>query len=311
MRRIVTAAAVVLLLVSGCSATKGEPSSAPAAVNLSPDQNRLSTERVAAVAALVPPRIQAAGVLRIGGTIDNTPPLSCYATDNKTPIGFELDIAILVAEVMGLRPDRQITSWDNMFLGVDSGRYDVAFSNISVTDERMKKYDFATYRRDLLGFEARKGATFEVRGPADLAGRSVALASGSTQERIMLQWNEANQRAGQEPIEIQYYQKASDYYLALQSGRVDVYVGPSSTVVYHANTSGQTELVGVVDSAADTINSQVGAMSRRGDGMAPAVTAAVNELIRNGRYAEVLDRWGLGDQRVERSEVNPTLSANG
>lgn len=314
MRQVLMAGMVVLLVaLVGCDATKGaaddERGATGTELDLSPDQQRLTAERVDKAAALVPEPVRRAGVLRIGGTIDNTPPLSCYATDNKTPIGFELDVALLVGEVLGLDPDRQITSWENMFLGVDSGRYDVAFSNISVTDERMKKYDFATYRRDLLGFETKKDAGIEVRGPADLAGRSVALASGSTQEKIMLRWSATNEAAGVAPIDIQYYQKASDYYLALESGRVDVYVGPSSSVVYHARTSGQTKLAGVVDSATDTVSSLVGAMTKRGDGMAPAVAAAMNELIRSGVYAKVLKRWGLDDQNVPSSVVNPSVSA--
>lgn len=302
MRRLSAAGVVVLMLLTGCTVEDGGTGTG---LNLTAEQNRLTAARVPSVAKLVPERIRRAGVLRIGGTIDNTPPLSCYATDNKTPIGFESDIAVLVAGVMGLKPERRITSWENLFLGVDSGRYDVAFSNISVTDERMKKYDFATYRRDLLGFEARKDAGIDVRGSADLAGRSVALASGSTQEQIMLKWSAENRRAGRMPIDIQYYQKASDYYLALQSGRVDVYVGPSSSVAYHARTARQTELVGVVDSAADTIDSQVGAMSRKGDGTAAAVSAAVDELAGNGKYRKALARWGLDEQTIKTSTVNP------
>jgi polar amino acid transport system substrate-binding protein len=311
MRRFLVGGCAVLLLLTGCTSggeAAGKEGSG-SGLNLGPDQDRLTAARVAEVAGLVPAEVRRSGKLRVGGTIDNTPPLSCYATDNKTPIGFELDIAVLVAGVMGLRPERDITSWENMFLGVDSGRYDVAFSNISVTGERKKKYDFATYRRDRLGFEVRKGTNWKVRGAADLAGRKVALASGSTQERIMMEWSAENREAGRDPIEIQYYQKASDYYLALESGRVDAYVGPSSSVVYHARSTGRTELAGVVDSTTDTIDSQVGAMSRKGDGTAEAVAAAVNELIRNGKYQAVLDRWGLGDQKLTASRVNPPVGA--
>ncbi|MEU6382660.1 ABC transporter substrate-binding protein [Streptomyces bauhiniae] len=304
MRRYLAGGWVILLLLTGCSAGKETAATAGSGLDLSPQQKRITVTRADDVAALVPERIRRTGVLRIGGTIDNTPPLSCYATDNKTPIGFERDIAALVAEVMGLTPEREITSWENMFLGVDSGKYDVAFSNISVTAERMKTYDFASYRRDRLGFEARGTAGFTVRKPADLAGKRVALASGSTQEKIMLEWSTANRKAGLRPIDIQYYQKASDYYLALQSGRVDVYVGPSSSVVYHTKTTGKTKLVGVVNSATDTINSEVGAMTRKGGGTAKAVAAAVNELIRDGKYQQVLKRWGLDDQKVAASQVN-------
>ncbi len=33
-------------------------------------------------------------------------------------------------------------------LGVTSGKYDAAISNITVTKERKAKFDFATYRKD-------------------------------------------------------------------------------------------------------------------------------------------------------------------
>lgn len=311
MRRLLAAGLCVLALTAGCSEVKGaDPAAAPpsgtaTAIDLSPGVQRLSTARVDSIAATVPEEVRRRQTLLIGGTIDNTPPLSCFATDDRTPIGFEYDIAVLVAQVLGLRPERQVTAWENLFLGVDSGRFDVGFSNIAVTEERKKKYDFATYRTDLLAVEAGADADLEVRGPADLAGRTVALSSGTNQEQLILGWSEDNRRAGRAPIDVQYYQKASDYYLALQSGRVDAYVGPNPTVSYHAATSGQTKVVGVVAKATGGVTSTVAAMSRRGSGMAAPVAAAVNELIRSGRYAEVLQRWGLSAESVPRSEVNP------
>jgi ABC-type amino acid transport substrate-binding protein len=42
------------------------------------------------------------------------------------------------------------TSWEDWPLGVASGKYDAAISNITVTKERKEKFDFATYRKDSL-----------------------------------------------------------------------------------------------------------------------------------------------------------------
>jgi polar amino acid transport system substrate-binding protein len=39
-----------------------------------------------------------------------------------------------------------------------------------------------------------------------------------------------------------YYQSATDYYLAVESGRVDLYLGPNPTVTYHVATAGKTEI---------------------------------------------------------------------
>ncbi len=35
------------------------------------------------------------------------------------------------------------------------------------------------------------------------------------------------------------------------------------------------------------------------------LAAAINEIIQNGTYAKVLERWGLSDEAVTRSEINP------
>lgn len=80
------------------------------------------------------------------------PPLTVFADDNKTLIGSEADIARLVADSLGLELNIVPTSWEDWPLGVTSGKYDAAISNITVTKERKEKFDFATYRKDSLGF---------------------------------------------------------------------------------------------------------------------------------------------------------------
>ncbi|EWM18637.1 ABC transporter substrate-binding protein [Kutzneria sp. 744] len=312
MRRV-SAAGLVLVavtLLAGCDATKGGDPAAPGtshavAINLAPDQNRLRATKVASIADTAPAAVRQRGTLLVGGTIDNTPPLSCYATDNKTPIGFEYDVAVLVGDVLGLKTEREVTSWENLFLGVDSGRFDLGFSNIAVTEARKQKYDFATYRQDLLAVEARSDANFTVTKPADLAGKTVALNSGTNQEQVILRWSAQDKAAGLQPITIQYYQKATDYYLALQSGRVDAYVGPNPTASFHALTTGQSKVVGVIADSKGQVASLVAAMSKKDSGMAAPVAAAIDELIRDGKYAELLGRWGLSSEAVPKSLVNP------
>ena len=82
----------------------------------------------------------------------NSPPLTVFSDDNKTLLGSEADIARLVADSLGLEVNVVPTSWEDWPLGVASGKYDAAISNITVTKERKEKFDFATYRKDSLGF---------------------------------------------------------------------------------------------------------------------------------------------------------------
>ncbi|GAA4820383.1 ABC transporter substrate-binding protein [Streptomyces ziwulingensis] len=275
-------------------------------INLSPDQNRVTTEKVASIAAQVPERIRKRGTLEVVASSTSAAPLGFFATDNKTVIGVEPDIASLVADVLGLKLHINTVSWENIFVGLDSAKYDVGFSNITVTEERKEKYDFATYRQDNLGFEAKKGSGFEFTGnAADLAGLTVAVSSGTNQEKLLVDWNEENEKAGREPIDIKYYQTESDTYLALQSGRVDVYLGPNPSAAYHAATSGKTEVVGTYSGAGATLQGLIAATTKKDSGLAEPLADALDEVIDNGTYGKVLKRWGLSDEAVEKSEINP------
>ncbi|WP_317447185.1 ABC transporter substrate-binding protein [Streptomyces collinus] len=274
-------------------------------INNSPDQNRVTTDKVDSIAAEVPEAIRKRGTLEIVESSGSAAPLTYYATDNKTVIGVEPDIAYLVADVLGLKPHFNTVSWENIFVGLDSGKYDVGFSNITDTEERKEKYDFASYREDNLGFEAKKGSGLKITGPKDVAGRTVAVGTGTNQEKLLIEWSKEDVKAGLKPVNIKYYQNDSDTHLALQSGRIDLYLGPNPTAAYHAATTGKSEVVGTYSGAGATLQGLIAATTKKDNGLVKALADALNKVIDNGTYAKVLGRWGLSDEAVTKSQVNP------
>ncbi|MFI8189358.1 ABC transporter substrate-binding protein [Streptomyces sp. NPDC085946] len=276
-----------------------------AKLNLTPDQDRVRTEKVDSIAAQVPERIRKRGTLEVVASSGSAAPLTFHATDDRTVIGVEPDIAHLVGDVLGLKVRLNTVSWENIFVGLDSGKYDVGFSNITVTEERKEKYDFATYREDNLGFEAKKGSGLTIDGPEDVAGRTVAVSSGTNQEKLLIEWSKANEKAGRKPVDIKYYQNDSDTYLALQSGRIDLYLGPNPTAAYHAAATGKTEVVGTYSGAGAELQGLIAATTKKDNGLVKALAGALDEVVDNGTYAKVLERWGLSDEAVTESEINP------
>ncbi|MCL7679589.1 transporter substrate-binding domain-containing protein, partial [Klebsiella pneumoniae] len=102
---------------------------------------------------------------------------------NKTLLGSEADIARLVAESLGLEVNVVPTSWEDWPLGVTSGKYDAAISNITVTKERKEKFDFATYRKDSLGFYVKSTSPLsKIDKAEDIAGLKIIVGSGTNQE---------------------------------------------------------------------------------------------------------------------------------
>ncbi|MFD7640264.1 ABC transporter substrate-binding protein [Kitasatospora sp. NPDC059795] len=274
-------------------------------VNLTPEQHRITTPKVDAIAALVPEEVRRRGTLQVVDNLGTVPPLDFHATDDRTIIGAEPDLAYLIGNVLDLKVELTPVSWENVFVGLDSGKFDVGITNITVTEARKEKYDFATYRLDILGFEAKKGGSWKVEGPADVAGHTIGVASGTNQEKLLLAWNEQNVKAGLKPVDVKYFQTSSDYYLALGSGRIEAWLGPNPSGAFHAAQTGETEIIGTYSGAGDQVLGKIAATTKKDNGLVKALGAAIDELIRNGSYGEVLKRWGLDNEAVQSSEINP------
>jgi polar amino acid transport system substrate-binding protein len=303
-------AAVTTLALGACSSAdeieqaRADEGGTALAVDTSPDQHRVRTGPSDEAIALLPPGLIDDGTLTVAvGAF--TAPLSFLADDNQTVIGNEADIAQLVADALDLDLELVTTDWSNWPLATRSGSVDVTIANVTVTEERKQLFDFSSYRVDELGFLARAGSDLTVDEPADVAGLTIAVGSGTNQEKILLAWDEENRAAGLDPVDVQYFENDGDTTLALQSGRLDLSFGPNATAAYKAATAPEDfAVVGTVNGGWP-LTAQIAVATAKGNGLAPAVTAALNAAIADGSYAEVLERWGLTSESIERSETNP------
>ena len=233
------------------------------------------------------------------------PPIATYATDAQTPVGADADIASLVADSLGRKLDLQPIAWADWPLGLTSGKYDAVISNVGVTEARKEKFDFSTYRLGLHGFYVRDDSAIkQIREPQDAAGLTIITGSGTNQERILLEWSRRDVAAGLQPISPQYYDDQTAVILALLSGRADAIFNPNGPLAYEAAKHGRIRLVGTVN-AGWPLRSDVGLATRKGAGLAPALTQAINDLISGGSYAVALKRWSLDEEALPKSETNP------
>jgi polar amino acid transport system substrate-binding protein len=244
------------------------------------------------------------GVLTVA-IVPFAPPISTYASDAKTVVGADADIASLVAESLGLKLDLHPIAWADWPLGLTSGKYDSVISNVGVTEARKEKFDFSTYRLGLHGFFVRNDSPITaIRAPKDAAGLEIITGSGTNQERILLEWSKRNVAAGLKPIELQYYDDQAANILALLAGRADAIFNPNGPLAYEAARNGRIRSVGTVN-AGWPLKSDVGVTTRKGGGLAEAITIALNDLISKGQYATALARWSLAEEALRKSETNP------
>lgn len=234
------------------------------------------------------------------------PPLAFLASDdNSTVLGHEADQAQLVADGLGLELELVNVSWADWPLGLQSGKYDIVSSNVTVTDERKKIFDFSSTREDLIGFlVAKDSAISSIKEPEDVSGLKLSVSSGTNQEKVLLQWNKELAAAGKKPAELLYYDDLAAATLAISSGRIDGYLGPNPSAQYQVLVSGKFKVVGTIQGGWPA-TAPIAIGTAKGNGLIKPVNTVVNAAIARGTYGEVLKRWGLADEGIKRSTINP------
>jgi polar amino acid transport system substrate-binding protein len=322
--RGITAATAVASLATGLAACGGDSDAATTSdsaasgevvvgrvSNGAATQTAIKVSEVTSIRAELPAAVRKSGklVIGIGALPAGFPPLAYVGDDQKTLTGSEPDLGRLVAAVFGLRAEVRNSTWENLFVGIDSGKVDVAFSNVTDTEERKKKYEFASYRQDNLAFLVPKKSTWNFDGSYEsLAGKTVAVASGTNQEKILLEWKDKLAKEGKK-LDIKYFQDSPSTYLALNSGKIDASFGPNPGFAYHnrqvAGTPTATRTAGTYSGAGARLQGLIAATAKKDSGLAKPLADAVNYLIEHGQYAKWLKAYDLSNEAVTKSEVNP------
>ena len=321
-RRALAAAAAAALLTTlaacgGSSSATAASANGTTSVTVGALSNGAAKETpitvpvVDSIRAELPQPIRDAGVLNVGlGLLPaGSPPLGYVGTDDKTLTGSEPDIARLVGAVLGVKVQLNNATWENLFVGIDNGRTDVGFSNITDTEQRKLKYDFASYRQDNLAFETLATSNWSFNGDYQtLAGKKIEVGAGTNQEKILLEWRNKLQAQGK-GFDVEYYPDTNAIQLALESGKIDAHFGPNPGVAYQvaqsADTPNPKRSAGTFSGAGASLQGLIAATTKKDSGLAKPLADAINYLIQNGQYQQWLAAWNLTNEAVKTSEVNP------
>jgi len=243
----------------------------------------------------------------VAGTNPNTPPTTFYGSDNKTLEGREIDIMTAVAERLGVAIHwRDTGGFDNIIPGLKSGRYDVALANIDATKKRLEQIDFVGYfRASKLAVIARKDANLPVSTSlSQLCGETVGAGAGTSQ---ILRLQEASAQCVAEKkaaIEIPIFPDRPAGVQAVISGRVPMFFGPYEGLRYQAGHVPVLTLSGDINIDGTTVSI---ALPKQSELQKP-VQAALNSLIADGTYQQILDKWDIGYGAVKTAGINEEIT---
>ncbi|GGZ03074.1 ABC transporter substrate-binding protein [Streptomyces poonensis] len=293
-----------LLALTACgSGDTGATAAAGAQASPAPtDDPVAAVHKVDSVAALLPADVREEGTLRVGSSV-GFPPGAYYPNgSDKAPEGQDIDLADAVAKVLGVRLERQDASFETILPALGSGKYDVGTGNFGVTTERLKTIDFVTYINDGQGFAVKKGDTAlkKVTDLTQLCGLTVGTGAGTTFETTLEAQKGVCAEAGEKPYDVKVYSENAATLTALQQGRIDVIMSTINGLRHQASQPASgTAFLG------EYHRLDVGFAFKKGSPLTKAFQAAVNELIEDGTYARILEKWGTSASAIETSRINP------
>ncbi|MFG2911644.1 ABC transporter substrate-binding protein [Kitasatospora sp. NPDC048298] len=305
-RRLLATTALLPVLALTLTACGSDPKIAGAAVAGGPSA---ATEdlvsgltRSDAAAALLPEEVRKAGTLKFGSSF-GTPPSAFYVDQvTKKPAGIDVELTDAVARVLGLTVQREEAAFETILPALDSGKYDVGTGNFGVTAARLKTIDFVTYIDDGQGFAVRKDNTAiqPVTDLVQLCGLTVGTGAGTTFETTLNSRRGVCADAGKKPYEVKAFSESGALLTSLQQGRVDVEMSTINGLRHQAaqDASG-TRFLG------EFHRLDVGFALKKGSKLAPALQAAVNQLIKDGTYERILRKWGVTESAITESRISP------
>ncbi len=283
------AAAALATITAACGSSGSD---SPSASTQAP-----ATDSV--LAGQLPQKVRDAGTLTIA-TDPSYAPNEFLATDGKTITGMDIDLGRALGGVLGLRVQFSQATFDSILPGLAAGRYDVGMSSFTDTKEREAQVDFVTYYSAGTSFMTRGQGGVKVSALGDLCGHSVSVENGTTQQTDASDQSGRCTAAGKAPVSVQNYDDQNAANLALTSGRADLSMADSPVADYQAKLSGGR--IVTVGTAYGT--APYGIAVPKNAGLTTPLRGALQKLIKDGAYRQILDKWSIADGAIAEPKIN-------
>lgn len=181
------------------------------------------------------------GVLTVGMCLFIEP--SSYYDDDGNPVGYDVDIAQLLADSLGVELEIVDLSADARVSSLETGKVDIVLAQFTKTLERAQKIDFSDpYTASGPVVVARTDSGIESIDDLE-AGMTIAVTTGSSHDEVV-----------QEEFpdcEYVYYSTTTECVLAVSNGQVDVCVGDANEMATAVADEDDLALLGTIEGYVD------------------------------------------------------------
>ncbi len=208
------------------------------------------------------------------------PPFETYNAEGEI-VGFDIDIANLIAEELGYELKIEDMSFDGLVGALQAGRADIVMAGMNSSEDRKQNVDFSVdYHHSMFTFLSSPDAPVE--SLEDLEGHTVGVQLGTVQEEG------AKLLAEEYGFEVKSVDDNGILIQELNTGRIVAgYMDKTVADGYLA----EGDLVAFDDTSTSTPGTAVA--FPKGSELVDDVNQVLEELIDSGKIAELEEKWEI------------------
>ncbi|MEG1772758.1 MAG: ABC transporter permease subunit [Clostridia bacterium] len=241
------------------------------------------------------------GVLKVAFSPD-VPPI-CFVQDGK-PVGINVELIELIAKELDMTVEFSTMDFDALLPAIQSGKVDLAISDINATDERRKRVDFTqSYFDNPQVLVSLRDTVTDTGVPkytaiSQLSGKVVACRTGSVLD-VLVGGVVRN-------VTFAYFNTHTDELAALQNGKVEaVPLDEPMARLAVAQNSGFAILPEQI------VEDHYGIALQKDSPLTDQVNAAIAQLRTDGTLEEMKEKWTGFDDSAKTLPYFDYPGANG
>jgi polar amino acid transport system substrate-binding protein len=240
------------------------------------------------------PEVTSSGKLSVANTLDYAP-FEYLDADGKQ-VGIIVELAGEVAKLVKAELDIQRTPFPSMIPGLAAGRFKIAWETFSANPDRLKQVDFVMFIKAGIAASTSPEKKDSFTGDMPLCGKRIGVSAGSASDFLVDTLSKDCTDKGQKAIEKSVFNSSTDIVQAVLSDRVDARMDDATASSYFEVTS-KGQLV-VLPQLYDVAPLGL-AIAKDDPATADMMVAALAELFKNGKYQEILTKYGMGAYAIK------------
>ncbi|NOY88791.1 MAG: basic amino acid ABC transporter substrate-binding protein [FCB group bacterium] len=235
--------------------------------------------------------LSARTTLRIG-TDATYPPFETINPETGKPEGFDIDLISSVCKINGWQPDFILTPFDGMIPGLNSKKYDVVISAMTITPQREAVVNFSRpyyLAGQSIAVPVNDSMIFAVK---DLKGKRVGVQLGTTGELMA---------KNMDGVEVYSFDNIGAAFIDMDNGNLDAVLNDFPTTQTYIKRHHTAKIVGKILS-----EEHYGIAVRKTDTqLLEKINRALEKIKQSGQYSTLHIKW-FGIPPLRKSNKDTT-----